>query len=224
MKNTPQKFKKRIIALVVAVLFLIIHLYVGQPAFLRSYISMYPTLHASDVLFVNKIALRLDPPKRGDVILAVERNGEHRDMPKDRFVRLLHPFYWNKANNIIAIASFGPFKPTNVKRIIGMPGETIEIIDKQVFINGEKYVHGSEVFVDENIFESFLCIEYDFEMRVNMPSTSIPDRYYFLLGDHRDLSRDSRTFGLVHEDDIRGKISMLIYSRRDDKIRWFKKV
>jgi len=217
MKSILKKNKKNVLWLIAVMLCLMIVEFIGHPGFLRSYISMYPTFEASDVLFVNKFAYRLKSPKLGDVILSIERSEETRDMPKDRFVKLIHPFYWSKKNYIIIMA---PSKPTNVKRIIGMPGETIELINKQVFINGEKYAHGSEIFIEENQFP----IEYDFDTRVNMPAVQIPAGYYFLLGDHRDLSRDSRVFGPVHKDDIRGKISMLIYSRRNDQIRWFKKI
>lgn len=217
MKNIRQKLKIKKKDLIIALLILIAFFYIGRPAILRSYISMYPTFNESDILYVDKITYRFKSPERGDVVVAIAGTDEQRDMPKDRFFRLIHPFYWDKSSKRLSISSL---KPTNVKRVIGLPGDTIEIIDKQVFINGEVYIHGAEIYMEEKNYPS----EYDFEMRVNMPAVTIPDKCYFLLGDHRDLSRDSRTFGYVHEKDIRGKIALLLYSHRDGKRRWFKRV
>jgi signal peptidase I len=93
-----------------------------------------------------------------------------------------------------------------VKRIIGLPGEKVKIINKMVYINGipidEDYLH----FEDEN------CIEDSY--RDNFPEVAIPEYHYFCLGDNRDKSFDSRLWGLVHADYFIG-IPWRIYWSRD---------
>ena len=79
-----------------------------------------------------------------------------------------------------------------IKRIIGMPYEHIAIIDKQVFINGsqlhEEYLNGA--YTDGDI------------------SMIIPEGHYFVMGDNRSASHDSRAenFGLVAKENIHGKV------------------
>jgi len=76
-----------------------------------------------------------------------------------------------------------------IKRIIGMPGETIEIKDGEVLINGEP-------LTEPYIMEPPL---YDY------PPQEIPEDYYFVLGDNRNNSADSHTGWLLFRDEIVGK-------------------
>lgn len=80
-----------------------------------------------------------------------------------------------------------------VKRIIGMPGETIEYKDKKLYINGKE------------MEDQFASVTYEFKLE-NLSLTKIPDDSYFILGDNRNNSIDSRRIGPVHKDDIQGKI------------------
>ncbi len=77
-------------------------------------------------------------------------------------------------------------KATSCKRIIGLPGETIEIRDGQVLINGAAL---SEPYIQEPV-------NYAVE------STTIPENSYYLLGDNRNHSKDSHDFGSVPLDGI----------------------
>jgi signal peptidase I len=76
-----------------------------------------------------------------------------------------------------------------IKRIIGLPGETIAVQDNKVYIDGkplnEPYLHSP--------------------MLSNMPDTKIPDGYYFVMGDNRSVSLDSRSFGPITMSSIVGK-------------------
>ncbi|MCK5221768.1 MAG: signal peptidase I [Candidatus Aminicenantes bacterium] len=81
-----------------------------------------------------------------------------------------------------------------IKRVIGLPGESIEIRNGNVIINNTL------------LNESFLRDKGDVIFRsLNMKLENIPDDYYFLLGDYRENSTDSRNFGPLHRKNIIGK-------------------
>ncbi len=81
-----------------------------------------------------------------------------------------------------------------IKRVIGLPDETISIKEGKVYINGIL------------LPESYLKNKGDVIFRsINMDNVSIPGNHYFLLGDCRDRSTDSRIFGPLHKDLILGK-------------------
>ncbi len=79
-----------------------------------------------------------------------------------------------------------------VKRIIGLPGETLEIIDGKVYIDGSE-----EALEDEFVKETPLGDYGPYE---------IPQDSYFVLGDNRNNSKDSRVWGVLSKDEILGKV------------------
>ena len=88
-----------------------------------------------------------------------------------------------------------------IKRVVGLPGETIEYKDNFLYVNGEKY---KEKFLgDEVITEDFSLKELGYD--------KIPKGYYLVLGDNRENSKDSRSFGLVKEKDIVGLAWIRLY-------------
>jgi signal peptidase I len=104
-----------------------------------------------------------------------------------------------------------------IKRVIGLPGETVELRNKKVYINGqplnEPYVH----FLSPPSSEYQEVTSYDVRERY-APVTVPPDKY-FVMGDNRDNSQDSRYWGFLPRSYIKGK-ALLIYwsyeSGRDD--------
>ncbi len=78
-----------------------------------------------------------------------------------------------------------------IKRIIGLPGDTIEIIDGTVYVNGKK------------LNEPYVPPEY--RDHVSMHKETVPPNDYFVLGDHRSSSNDSRVWGFVDRKEIYGK-------------------
>ena len=84
-----------------------------------------------------------------------------------------------------------------IKRVIGMPGEYVSIKDNKVYINGYYYVEDYLKDVDTP----------DFEL-TDLGFAKIPDDMYFVLGDNRDNSLDSRKIGLVKKSDIIGEVAM----------------
>jgi signal peptidase I len=86
-----------------------------------------------------------------------------------------------------------PFNPETsyIKRVIAVPGDHIRIDDGQVFVN------------DQPVNEHYVPTKYE-DLR-SYPETTVPEHAYFVMGDHRNLSRDSRDFGPVDERYIYGK-------------------
>ena len=86
-----------------------------------------------------------------------------------------------------------------IKRVIGLPGETVSYKDNILYINGEEI---KEDFTHD-ITHNFDISEIDV--------TVIPEGYYFVVGDNRGNSKDSRVIGLVSKKEIKGKTSLIFY-------------
>ena len=88
-----------------------------------------------------------------------------------------------------------------IKRVIGLPGDSISIKDNTLYINGEVYI--------ENYLEEGLVYD-DFELS-SLGYDVIPDDMYLVLGDNREDSLDSREIGLIKKENIIGKVSFRIW-------------
>ena len=106
-----------------------------------------------------------------------------------------------------------------VKRLIGLPGETLEIKDKQVYINGEPleepYKHHSDptTFRRRPIPHGFGFVG-DFE-RDNYGPVKIPQGHYFMMGDNRDNSADSRYWSFLLQTYVVGRPLLVFWSYQD---------
>jgi signal peptidase I len=114
-----------------------------------------------------------------------------------------------------------------IKRVIGLPGETLELRNKKVYINGkgldEPYVHflfpADESGAGEN--EST-----DFDVRRTYGPVTVPDGHYFMMGDNRDNSQDSRYWGFLPREYVKGKALFVYFSFAEEgsglfgPIRW----
>lgn len=89
-----------------------------------------------------------------------------------------------------------------IKRVIGLPGDKVESISGTLYINDEKI---DEPYLDKDTYTKTFSIEQLFDVE------KIPEGYYFVLGDNREVSIDSRTIGLISIDNIMGKASLVIY-------------
>jgi signal peptidase I len=96
-----------------------------------------------------------------------------------------------------------------IKRVIGLPGETLELKNKRVHINGqpldEPYVHFLEPASEGQEVTSF-------DVRERYGPVRVPDGQYFVMGDNRDNSQDSRYWGFLPRSYIKGKALMIYWS------------
>lgn len=132
--------------------------------------SMYPVLKDKDNIIVEKLSYRFGEIKRYDVIV---------------------------------FNYYDPIKRTEsyyIKRVIGLPGETIVIKDSLVYLIDEE---GNEIFLNED----YGYYEDALPMQAYLAAVpiKIPEGQYFVLGDNRNRSYDSRQIGLIKKEDILGK-------------------
>ena len=178
--------------------------------------SMIPTLMIGDFILVNKMSYGLkvpfsdwfsDPiylfepskPERGDVIVF--------KYPKDESINY-------------------------IKRVVGLPGDTIEILNKKLYINDEEIetvdFDGSKIM--EDMDEKFQNLNFRFFktktgehvhitqihedniFNSNYPRKTIPEGNYFVMGDNRDFSSDSRSWGFVPFENIKGEAMLVWFS------------
>lgn len=100
----------------------------------------------------------------------------------------------------IVILEEDKFDDKLVKRVIGLPGETIEYVDSILYVNGDKV---EETFLD-NGTKTELTYNRDFKVTLN-------DDEYFVLGDNRGNSTDSRYFGPIKKNQIKG-VGMMLFA------------
>lgn len=110
--------------------------------------------------------------------------------------KLIYKLRTIKRNEIVSINQKDKIM---VKRVIGLPGEHIEYKDNKLYVNGSL------------VLENNISVETkDFKLE-DIGYETIPKDMYFVLGDNRNNSSDSREFGLVKKDEIIGKIVMRLY-------------
>ena len=124
-----------------------------------------------------------------------------------------------------------------IKRLIGLPGDKIQIINGDLFINSKKIkknqtqIHTEVKCATEKIpivsYNEILpnnkkhqVVYFQIGSMVNSDIYTVPNKHYFLLGDNRDCSRDSRflsSVGYVHENNLVGKARVIFFSNDTDK-------
>jgi signal peptidase I len=104
-----------------------------------------------------------------------------------------------------------------IKRVIGLPGETVELRAKRVYINGsaldEPYVH----FLEAPSAASEFHESTSFDVREKYGPVTVPANEYFVMGDNRDNSQDSRYWGFLPRDYIKGKAFIIYWSYEGER-------
>ncbi|AFZ16092.1 signal peptidase I [Allocoleopsis franciscana] len=143
------------------------HILVAESRYVASG-SMLPTLEVNDRLVIDKLSYRWSNPERGDIIVF---------SPTEKL----------KQQNV---------RDTLIKRVIGLPGEKVEIKQGRVYINDGLL---SEKYIAENLSYQWGPV-------------TVPAKSYLVMGDNRDYSYDSRSWGFVPHDYIIGKAFVRFWS------------
>lgn len=188
--RTKSVFREYVEAISIAIILaLFIRTFVVQ-AFKIPSGSMLPTLLIGDHLLVNKFIYGIRMPFTGEVMVPIQ-SPERGDVvvfkfPKDRSVDY-------------------------IKRVVGIPGDTVEIKNKKVFINGKAVEDPHAHFSSSSILDGAAT------PRDNFGPILVPEGRIFVMGDNRDNSYDSRFWGFVDQRDILGKAFILYWSWNIDK-------
>jgi signal peptidase I len=145
---------------------LVVKTFLIQAFFIPS-LSMYSTLDKGDRVLVNKVSYRLHDVHRGDIVVFERPPGVPDNGIKDL-----------------------------IKRVVGLPGETIESRDGHVYINDELL---QESYLDRGV------------TTVNLDRQKVPPGRVFVMGDNRGNSEDSRKFGPIDEDLIVGRAFIRVW-------------
>lgn len=156
-----QQENLRILLLALAIA-LVVRLFIAEPRFIPSN-SMEPTLHIGDRLIVEKLSYRLRVPQRGDIVV------------------------FNPPPQLTALG-YGRSQAF-IKRVIGQPGQTVQVSQGQVRVDGTALV------------EPYILAAPDYEM---VP-VEVPPGYVFVMGDNRNDSNDSHVWGVLPQANIIGR-------------------
>lgn len=167
-KNLKKDIRDIIITVVVAALIAFcLNTFVFQLVEVKM-TSMVPTLMPEETVFLNKTAYWFSKPKSGDIVIFIRTDDDGNQIP-------------DKSGKTV----------NYVKRIIGIPGDIIEIHDGKVYRNGTLL---DEPYLQVVTNGDFYC--------------EVPEGRYYVMGDNRNTSLDSKDseFGLAKEDDILGRV------------------
>jgi len=171
--------------LIALVLALFIRTFVVQ-AFKIPSGSMIKTLLIGDHILVNKLAYGVKNP--------VTRTVWIKSGPPER-------------GDVIVFIYPVDRKKDFIKRVIGVPGDTVQIINKKVFVNGKPFKEPPGVqHTDPHIIPGSV------QPRDNFGPVTVPDEMLFVMGDNRDQSYDSRFWGFVPLKDVKGKAFIIYWS------------
>lgn len=160
--------------------------------------SMEPTLEVGDRVLVNKLAYAFREPERGEVVVFTDHDeGGAQEEPGST-----NPLRWLADSLGSGLGLAHPGDRDFIKRIIGLPGETVEMRDGVVHVDGDPV---PELTSDEGGYLSTPDM-FDFG------PVDVPADAYFMMGDNRPNSADSRsTLGTIEREDIVGRAFVIIW-------------
>jgi len=189
------RLRENIEAIIIAVvLALFIRAFIIQ-AFKIPSGSMRQTLQIGDHLLVNKFIYGVKMPFTMATII---------------------PFNNPKRGDIVVFKFPEDPKKDFIKRVVGVAGDVIEIRDKQVYLNHQPLNHDHGIYMDAIVYPGGV------QPRDNLNPVLVPENSLFVMGDNRDHSYDSRFWGFVHLDDVKGKALIIYWSwdKENFGVRW----
>ena len=137
-----------------------------------------------------------------------------------------------KRGDVIVFKTPADNRTDYIKRLIGLPNDKVQFIDKDLYLNGikiskRKINNASKIYCGKTILEAdtyeeilpsgkkYLTVYRKGATMVNTDEFIVPDNHYFFLGDNRDCSKDSRflsSVGYVHANNLVGKAQVLFFS------------
>lgn len=154
--------------------------------------SMEKTLYEDEVIVIEKLTFLFTEPKFGNIVIFVEDEAIAANyLTKIRVLYEDIKQKFTKKEQRIRL----------VKRVIGVPGDEIDIKDGYVYKNGEKL---KESYIEDLTFE-----RDTFKYPV-----VVPEEEYFVLGDNRDVSKDSRQIGFIPRENIEGRAVFRVFPFR----------
>ncbi len=188
-KSTFREYTEAI--LIALVLAFIIRSFIVQ-AFKIPSGSMIPTLLVGDHILVNKFIFG----------------------PQIPFTKIrLFPFQKPKRGEVVVFLEPTERKKDFIKRVIGLPGETVQVINRQVYINGEPLKEDKYAYYANSRYVRGLD---------NFGPFTVPEGCYFMMGDNRENSSDSRVWGPVPFELMKGEAFLIYWSWNgpERKVRW----
>jgi signal peptidase I len=168
LKSISSFFVDTIETVVIALsIFLVIYLFLMQPHQVSG-LSMFPNFHDKEYILTDKVSYKFGDPKRGDVV--VFRAPQAANCPEGTGCDF-------------------------IKRVIGLPGEQVQIIDHHYYINGQLLVENyiaSDVITNPGAY-------------IENQTIVLGANEYFVSGDNRPHSSDSRAWGPIRKDEIIGR-------------------
>jgi len=195
MSKTKSKVQEYAEAIIIAILIaLVIRTFVVQ-AFKIPSGSMKPTFQIGDHILVSKFIYGVKIPFLRKTLVSIS------EPKRDDIVVFIYPEDRSK---------------DFIKRVVGTGGDTIEIRNKKVFLNGLPYNDSHAVYSDD------LIIPGAIQPRDNLGPIKVPSGSIFVMGDNRDQSYDSRFWGFVDLKDVMGKAFMIYWSwdKENHTVRW----
>ncbi len=234
-KNKPKPVKRKIPTVqgwIEAILFAFVIVFPIKNYTLQNFkipsSSMEKSLLIGDYLIANKLKYFFTDPQREDIVTFKSPADPTYPQPSRNYARLIGPIYWNKEKWGLKWQE----KKNVVKRVIGVPGDTIQIKNKKVYINGALFERKYEQYVDKNnligrepiVWNSkdrkYLGSDVnfgDFDRKIigtrdNIGPFIVPEDAYFVMGDNRDMSLDSRYWGFLDKNLITGTPTLIVFS------------
>ena len=194
-ESPPQKsvFREYVEAIAIALLLaLFIRTFVVQ-AFKIPSGSMMNTLLIGDHILVNKFLYGIRNPLSGSVLIPIKRP---------------------ERNDVIVFKY--PLNPKQdyIKRVIGVEGDKIEVINKQVYINDQPFNSPYSIYLDPDVLPAAAL------PRDNMGPVFVPKDSLFVMGDNRDNSYDSRFWKFVKLKAVKGKAFIIYWSWDREHFAW----